>query len=130
MTARTEAPGTVTDMSDTAVKEPAAVEVVETSVAFFQLAAKRMASEARRVGWGAAEFVALPKESEHPRTVGYRNGRAVVSVKLSGRVAGVVLNDMVDGVVHANTVLDPRQIRLGYSTDDVRAELWRCGAGL
>ena len=122
LNAQRERSGTVTAMNATAVEE-----LVETSATFFNGATKRISTEAQRVGWAAADFAVLAHDSDHDRTVRYRNdGRAVISVKLHGRPAGLVLNDLVDGICHANRARWPRL----YSVEDFRGELWRCAAGL
>ena len=93
-----------------------------TSVIGFAAAARAIADEARRAGLVVPGFRTPPGLRGVDRSLRRRPGGApAVAVRVAGRPMGVVVADMVEGVLVANSVS-------GADRDDLRARLLAAAA--
>jgi len=88
----------------------------------FAHAARTLTTEARRRRLVAPSFRCPPRLAGVDRSLRRRSGGAVVAVRVRGRPWPVVLGDMIEGVVAANSLSPPEATRL-------RTELWEAIVG-
>lgn len=74
---------------------------------WFAEAARQLAVVSRGRGLEAVAFRSPPRDPGLDRSLRRGKGGAVVSVRLAGRRADEVLDDMVDGILAANRTDDP-----------------------
>ena len=87
------------------------------STTHFASAARRLASEAHRLGLAAPGFRSPPRIVGFDRTVRHRHSGGLVAVALLGRPFVAVLSDMIEGVIVINKLQSPE-------ADRVRTALW------
>ena len=81
----------------------------------FARAARNLMAECTRLGMKAPSFRSPPRLLAEERSIRWSHGRAIVSVRLTGRHADAVFADMVDGCLASNDRRDD---------DDTRTALW------
>ena len=93
------------------------IALATTRYAEFAVAARVLASQARRHGLKPPGFRSPPRVIGVDRSLRRINGGVVVSVLLRGRPFVAVLSDMVEGVVVANRLI-------GREAEIARTVLW------
>ncbi len=84
----------------------------------FAVTARAVADGARELGLVVPAFRSPPRLPGVSRTIVRKPGGVVVSVLAKGRPFGVLVGDLVEGVVVANGLA-------GAAAGEVRDELWR-----
>lgn len=97
-----------------------------SSVAFAE-AARCLGGTTRRMGFEAPTFRSPPRRPGVQRTIRRRpDGSCIVSVRIADRPLAATIADMIDGIVAANSPVQPSTTSVG----ELRDQLWAAASHL